>query len=128
MYCGSGGAAPSCTPDHLTFLLPSGISCPSLCQNGTVWAPDYWPVLLPFTVQRGASSVEVWECSLDYAYGVQTTTWVNVSTGGSGCAEWGVNFGTGDTTYQNALSQTVAGQPAFTSTFVGSWLFQGSQF
>lgn len=78
-----------CGPDTLTLsstIISTGAS------GGTVWSPNYWPNTLNFavnTVPTGANALEVWECDLDYAFSVTTTTHVSGESG-TGCAEWGV--------------------------------------
>lgn len=70
--------------------------------TGTIWSPNYWPNTLVFSADRGATDLEVYECDLDYAFGVTTTTHVSTVGGGAGCATWGVSGGT--TPYTTALS------------------------
>ncbi|MGO9650106.1 MAG: hypothetical protein ACLPOO_18895 [Terriglobales bacterium] len=93
--------------------------------GGNLWSPNYWPITMPFVVQRGATSLEVYECDLDYAFGVQTTKWVADELHGGGCASWGLAGG--DSSYQNQIGSTLAGQPAFTSlhleSFTHAWLY-----
>ena len=90
---------------------------------------------MPFAIQHGVSSIEVWECSLDYAFGVETTTWVPSAPPppSSGCAEWGVNSSSvgpsGDSNYVNVLVNTLIRQPRGTSLRTGtSILRNGTQF
>jgi hypothetical protein len=101
-------------------------------SNGTLWAADYWPIILPFSVQRGASSIEVYECALDYAFGLSstpTTNWAPNDTGSGGCASWGVSASPSDPPYQGALANTRVGQPSGTSIKNGSGvLTNGTQF
>ncbi len=57
----------SCTAYQVQFPAPSssvGVN------NGTVWSPNYWPIVMPFVVRHGASAIEVYECDLDYAFGL----------------------------------------------------------
>jgi len=121
------------------------VSCPAQCAantlqfqtavtaagtGGAVWAPDYWPILMPFAVLQGVTSIEAYECDLDYAFGVQTTTWLTYppSPGSIGCALWGISGGP-DAGYKNALKDTLGGQPVATSVRAGqSILVKGSQF
>jgi hypothetical protein len=120
---GTGGQCPA---NQLQFStnLPA---CSPCGTGGTVWSPDFWPMVMPFTILRGASSVELWECSLDYAYGVQTTTWVPDESDGGGCASWGVAGP--DSNYQNVLTNTTMGLPPATSILAGQgWLINGWQF
>jgi hypothetical protein len=100
-------------------------------SGGTVWSPNYWPIVMPFAVQHNVSSIEVNECDLDYAMGVYpntTTLWVpNETTGQGGCAEWGL-LGS-DAGYQNSAGDTQIGQPSATSVRNGSSiLVNGTQF
>jgi hypothetical protein len=91
----------SCLTDELTFSTTiSGTN-----SSGTVWAPDYWPRTLNFavnTVPHGATAIELWECDLDYAFGVQTTYDSPNNTSATGCATWGL--GGSSSIYQSALS------------------------
>ncbi len=126
-------------------LLPSGT--PPGGTGGTVWAPDYWPIIMPFAVMHNATSIEVYECDLDYAVGAYTlagviggtnfptTNWVPANTLlNNGCVEPvnspPVSPVSGlDTTYLNAVTNTQAGQPTATSVRTGnSVLVNGQQF
>jgi hypothetical protein len=126
-------------------LLPSGT--PTGGTGGTVWAPDYWPIIMPFAVLHNATSIEVYECDLDYAVGAYTlagviggtnfptTNWVPANTlHDNGCVEPfsypPVSPVSGlDTTYLNAVTNTQAGQPTATSVRTGSSvLVNGQQF
>jgi hypothetical protein len=133
----AGHSAAQCTPPTLSFCVGSGLAG-ATGGGGIVWGPDYWPVVMPFAVQHGVTSIEVWQCSLDYAFGASptegnfpTTNWVS-NESSSGCAEWGiVGSGTSgvDLGYQNTLGDTRIGQPASTSTRAGtSILINGTQF
>jgi hypothetical protein len=81
--------------------------------GGTVWSPNYWPIVMPFAVQHNATTIEVYECDLDYAFGAYpnsrtTTAWVTDETGlTGGCAAWGL-LGQ-DQGYQNSASDTQIG-------------------
>jgi len=86
---------------------------------------------MPFAVQHNVSSIEVYECDLDYALGAYpngtTTLWVSDEKGQGGCADWGL-LGS-DAGYQNSASDTQIGQPAATSVRTGnSILVNGTQF
>jgi hypothetical protein len=106
--------------------------------GGTVWAPDYWPIVMPFAVQHNVSSIEVYECDLDFTFGTfplagdppsnPTTTWASNSTDPSGCAAWGVQQSSASG-YPNSASDTQIGQPSATSVRTGtSILIYGTQF
>ncbi len=118
----------------LTFTPPSGASCSSACLGGNVYGPDYWPIALAFALQHGSNFIEVWECSLDYAFGAdavfppQTTTdWVSPGGTPQGCANWALLGG--DPGYLGTLSDALIGQPAATSVRTGnSILVNGTQF
>jgi hypothetical protein len=124
----------SCTPDYLTFSTTAPGSSPPDYPGGTVWAPDYWPIIMPFAVRHGATVIEVYECDLDYAFGLYqnghtTADWVTpvcVPPASSGTASPipGPDYG-----YQNTLIDTLIGQPAATSVRAGrSILIHGSQY
>lgn len=93
-------------------------------------------IVTPFAVQHGVTSIEVWECSLDYAFGANqggftTTQWVSNSSGSPGCADCGVVGGQAgaDLGYQNTLGDTRIGQPSSTSFRAGqNALVNGTQF
>jgi hypothetical protein len=97
--------APNC-------LTPPSISC------GTIWSPNYWPITMPLATQRGATSVEVWECDLDFAFGTSTTSNTCYPSLGSGISS---------ADYLNAISNTLVGIPAGTSfhtdSFYHGWKF-----
>lgn len=125
-----------CTANQLKFPAPSSSVGGN---NGTVWSPNYWPIVMPFVVRHGASAIEVYECDLDYAFGLgpneqdlPTTPWVMDETGNGGCADWGV-VGSPlapftDVGYENSLSSTLSGQPSANSIQIGaSTLLNGSQ-
>jgi hypothetical protein len=124
-----------CATNTLQFSAP--IHTGQSYTGGMVWAPNYWPIVMPFAVQHNVSTIEVYECDLDYAYGSfpssppfvpsnPTTTWVDSETGG-GCADWGVPGS--DVGYQNSASDTLIGQPPATSIRTGSSiLINGTQF
>lgn len=76
---------------------------PGTYTGGTVWSPNYWPLVLPFGTLQGATAFEVYECDLDYGYlqfelvntGLyqpiyQTTNWAQNDGGAGGCADWGI--------------------------------------
>lgn len=138
----TGSNAPLCDANTLQF--DSGLTtCPtpptSCGDHGTVLGPEYWPIIMPFAVQHGVTSIEIWECSLDYAFGAwlngaifPTTYWALSNGDSSGCATWGIS-GSGpggtDPGYKNALADTQIGQPASTSVRTGkSVLVNGAQF
>jgi hypothetical protein len=77
---------------------------------GYVYSPDHLPILLPFEAQRCSASFaticssEVWETILDWTYG---TTSISGSYGNTTSYP--------DFTYESAISNFLAGQPAYTS-------------
>lgn len=89
VLCGS-----SCLANTLTFTVPAG-TMNGTWSGGTVWEPGYLPIVAPFADAHYSTSLEVWECILDYTYNTMTT---------SGCATGvtGPNLG-----YQNAISGVV---------------------
>jgi hypothetical protein len=127
------GAMGACLTGQLQFAFTP--SCTNPCgTGGTVWGPEYWPIVMPFDVQRGSTSIEVWECSLDYAFNTQTTYWSSSDTDpNSGCAGtlydsstvWGVPppTSTGDPSYQSTLSNALNGQPSSTNAIAGQATF-----
>ncbi|MBZ5573640.1 MAG: hypothetical protein LAO09_17370 [Acidobacteriia bacterium] len=131
--CSDTNEQQQCTTNRLSFCAGASLASGS---GGIVWGPDYWPVVMPFAVQHGVTSIEVWECSLDYAFGANqggftTTQWVSDSGGSAGCADWGVIGGQSgaDLGYQNTLGDTRIGQPTSTSVRAGQGTFvNGSQF
>lgn len=122
----------------LTFDNSAHSTAP-LGTGGTVWAPDYWPIMLPFAVRNDATAIEVYECDLDYAFGLyippplmslQTTDWgtsngcVPPATSGPASPVPG-----SDAAYQHTLADTLVGQPTSSSFRTGtSMLVYGSQF
>jgi hypothetical protein len=102
-----------CAADTVQFTLTSSVP-PSTYPGGTVWSPNDWTITMPFAVQRGVTSLEVYECDLDYAFGVQSTNWVTNTSGTGGCYNTGA-LTTPDPNYQSVLSNTLAGQPKSTS-------------
>jgi len=119
------GAMGACLMNQLQFSTAASFMSTPTGYGGIVWSPNYWPITMPFALQRGATSLELWECDLDYAFGQVTTQPVPNETSGSGCPEWGL-IGP-DTNYENAISNTLLGQPAITSfhsdNFSNSWQF-----
>ncbi|MGO9648901.1 MAG: hypothetical protein ACLPOO_12685 [Terriglobales bacterium] len=88
---------------------------------------------MPFAVEHNATTIEVYECDLDYAYGAYpndrtTTAWVTDETGTTGgCAAWGLQGQ--DPGYQNSATDTEIGQPWAGSVRTGnSILINGTQF
>jgi len=118
------GAMGACPTNELQFN--SNITGPVTGTGGTVWSPNYWPITMPFALQLGASSLEIWECDLDYAFGQQTQTWVPDESHGPGCAGWGVTGSASD--YTNAIQNTLSGQPAVTSVHTEQSVHGTSQF
>ncbi len=113
-----------CASNTVQFNSPANVSNGTY-YDGKLWSPNYWPITMPFALQHSASSLEVWECDLDFAFGQQTTDWVS-SEPGTGCPEWGLTAGS-DTTYPNAIHNTLIVQPAVTSVhsdrLTNSWHF-----
>ncbi len=95
-----------CSPNTIQLLAPypSGVS-----NNGYVYSPAHLPILLPFETQqcRGSfetiCSAELWEETLDWTYGTNTTSF---SSG---------NPPLGDSAYQVAIQNFLAGLPSATS-------------
>jgi hypothetical protein len=115
-----------CTSYQLQFPL---VSVTGNGNSGVVWAGDYWPIIMPFAVQHGVTSIEVWECDLDFAFGVQSTFWAITESDPTGCATWGESGPPGTTGYQSSLVDTLIGQPSATSIRTGkSILVNGTQF
>jgi hypothetical protein len=125
-------------PNQLQF--PTNSALAGYVGGGaTVWSPNYWPMVMPFVVQHNASAVEVYECDLDYAFGVfnsgagqppefPTTTWVTSESMGSGCAAWGAQQPTASG-YPNSAANTLIGQPPATSVLTGnSRVNNGTQY
>jgi hypothetical protein len=88
-----GGACSSGTLEFATSITGTG-------TGGDVWSPNYWPVTIPFATDHGATSLELWECDLDYAFNTITTTHSNAD-GPAGCPNWGLSGPSTD--YQNEL-------------------------
>jgi hypothetical protein len=82
----------SCSTNTVTFTVPSGTSGGN---GGTVWEPGYLPIVAPFADAHNSTSLEVWECILDYTYG--TTTISGCATGITGP----------DSNYESAISGVV---------------------
>lgn len=95
---GEGSGASQCPSDKMVITS----SLTNTGGTGTIWSPNYWPDTLVFSVDRGVTVLEVFECDLDYAFNVVTTTHVSVEGSGGGCAGWGVAGPS--TPYQTALS------------------------
>jgi hypothetical protein len=106
--------ASMCAADTVTFTLtqfpPNGTY-----NNGIMWGPNYWPIIMPFATQQKATSVEVWECDVDFAFGTTTTT---------GC---GNTLTSPNSDYENAVSNTLVGIPFGTSFHIASF-YNGWQF
>lgn len=115
----------SCIPYQLQLPIPTTIRTGP--NSGIVWSGNYWPITMPFAVLHGVTSIEVWECDLDYAFDVETTQWQSQEGQGAGCAGWGVQGP--DYGYQNAAADTQIAQPSSTSVRAGSnILVNGTQF
>lgn len=73
-------------PEDYELTIPSSATGP--VDGGYVWAPDYWPQTIDFSVNLGATRIEVYECDLDYAFGTTTTNDAQQPGDASGCANW----------------------------------------
>jgi hypothetical protein len=80
-----------------------------------MWSQNYWPITMPLATQRQATSVEVWECDLDFAFGTTTTS------------DTCLNLTLPSTDYRSAVSNTLVGIPSGTSLHTES-LFHGLKF
>jgi hypothetical protein len=88
------GTATSCGKGTVAFPVATGIPDGSFA-GGTIWGPDYLPVTLPFARAHGVTAFELHECTLDYAFGVETVGYTaHACTGSPGP----------DTTYQALLA------------------------
>jgi len=108
--CTSG---PTCYP---TFSVPTAIS-PGTYYGGNLWSLNYWLITMPFAVQHEASSIEVYECDLDYAFGGTT-----FPPAPDGCNPPPVGLAGDDPTYQLVLQNTLTGQPTMTSVHAGTFV------
>jgi hypothetical protein len=126
---------PNSTTLEFTSTVPT-----SNGSGGTVWSPNYWPVMMPFAVQHGANTIEVYECDLDYAFGVWATTpttlWQSGDVTNNVCvlpgslstgSPVGVS-GVSDIGYNHALADTQNGQPVGTSVTGNANLSKVNQF
>ncbi len=73
-------AAASCTPNTMVQFAATGVA-DGTYAGGQIWAADYLPAVLPFAFAHAATTIELHECTLDYAYGAQT-----VGTAAHACA------------------------------------------
>jgi hypothetical protein len=110
----ANGVGPKCAANTLQFVTPVDGSGYHAIPDGTyyggdVWSENYWPIVLPFSLARGATSTELWECDLDFAFNTSTSP-----TGMGGCSTVGVTGGNPD--YTNSILNTLAGQPTSTGT------------
>lgn len=107
-------ACTSCTIDQVQFSVP--LVTPGTYSGGSLFSPNFWPMTLPFAVQHGATSTELWECDLDYTY--NTTTY---PTGMGGCNPQSVGGGLvgPNFDYQHAVANTQNGQPTGTGVHKG---------
>jgi YD repeat-containing protein len=89
--------------------------CGTSCGTATMWGNNYWPITLPFATQQHVTSVELWECDIDFAFGTTTT---------SGCNN---ALTSPNTDYMKAVSDTLRGLPSDTSihsdSFGSIWQF-----
>jgi hypothetical protein len=88
------GSSRSCAAGRVVFPV-TGVP-PGTYPGGTIWASDYLPVTLPFAKAHAATAFELHECTLDYAFGVET-----VGSVAKACA----GLAGPDTTYQALLSE-----------------------
>jgi hypothetical protein len=131
----------SCPTATLEFSAPFTPTSTQSYAGGTVWSPNYWPMVMPFVVQHNATTVEVYECDLDYAFGTfssglgsppdyPTTKWVTAESTviGAGCAAWGVQYPS-TSGYSNSAANMQIAQPSATSVLTGSSsVTNGTQF
>ncbi len=75
------------------------ISPGTYMTGGDVWAAEYLPVVIPFAQQHYVTSLELHECTLDYAYGASSSL--------HSCT--GLMPTGGDTTYQAAIKDAITG-------------------
>lgn len=87
------------------FIVPTGIATGTY-YGGTLWSPSFWLVTMPFAVQHGATSIEIWECDLDYAFGFTTS-----NSGMGGCDPYPDGISGPDLNLQAILSNTRSGTP-----------------
>jgi hypothetical protein len=80
----------SCGSGTITF--PTNVPAGTYA-GGSVFADDYLPIIIPFARQHNATAIELHECTLDYAYGTQTTAIPCEGSPGP------------DTSYQGAIAQ-----------------------
>ncbi len=127
-----------CPSGQLSFN-PLDASAPN-GTGGVVWAPDYLPIVVPFAVRQGATAFEIYECDLDYAFGLyvpplgtsnQTIGW---GTANGDCVPPSTSSPYSpvpgpDKMYQYSLSDATMGQPTSTSFRAGvSILSNANQF
>lgn len=108
---------------HIQFSAPH--IADGTYNNGSVFSTNFWPVTMPFAVQHGATSTELWECDIDYAYN-QTT----FQPGNGGCNPQSVGgglMGPGPS-YEGAVSNTKIGQPIGTAVHGGKTTGSITQF
>lgn len=113
----SGSNCTAISTSTVIFQPPTPPPCSGTCtyNSGTIWAPDYWPIIMPFATQQKATSVEVYECDVDFAFGTTTTT---------GCIN---SLSSPNADYQNAVSNTLFGIP-FGTSFHDASFYNGWQF
>jgi hypothetical protein len=144
--CPSGVTTPcvsSGTSNVLEFNVPTSfpLATNTYSVGGIVWAPDYWPIILPFAAQHGATTVELYECDLDYAFGAWssatqflTTDWEPVGSSfgcliPAGSPLSPVNHSPSDLDYLNAMNSLFTGQPVPTALRTGNnILVNGTQY
>ena len=104
-----------CSANTVQFLTSEQ---PNTYLGGTLYSVNYWPITMPFAVQHGATSLELWECDIDYAFNVTT-----FDPGPAGCNPPPPNGGGKmgpDADYTNAIQNTLKGQPTMTSVHAGT--------
>jgi hypothetical protein len=102
--------AGNCTTGTIQLITQTGQSFPTAASSGgVVYSPAHLPLLLPFETQnchgsfQTICSAELWEETLDWAYGTNT----NSNSIG--------NTSSGDSAYQQAINNFLAGLPSATS-------------
>ncbi len=109
--------APPCTANSIQLVG----SPASSSTHGFIYSGAHLPLLLPFEMQQCQGSLqticsaELWEVTLDWTYGTNTVS----NTIG--------NPATGDSTYQSAISNFLAGLPSATS-FHNNMSTRGSHY
>lgn len=84
-------SAVNCSSGTVTF--PANAVAAGTYPGGSIYAADYLPITIPFAATHNATSIELHECTLDYAYGTQTSSYPCFGSPGP------------DTSYQTAIAQ-----------------------